>query len=108
MAEIVISDTTVTLRDTWTGRAAFRATTAVEALSSALKTPDLLRAQADSAYDSYVALCRAAIVSWGFDGSPDDPEAYEDLPMSAQRELFLTVLAATVAAIVPPSAEKKD
>jgi len=107
MAEIVIGETTVTLRDTWTGRAAFRATAALDALSPTLKSRDVLRAQADSAYDSYVTLCRAAITEWEFDGSPDDPAAYEALPMSVQWELFGSVLAATVAALVPPSAEKK-
>lgn len=108
MAEIVIDGKAVTIRDEWTGRAAFRASAALDALSPALKSRDELRANADSAYDSYIALCRAGITVWEFEGDPTDAAAYEALPMAAQWELFGAVLAATARALIPTSDEKKD
>lgn len=108
MAELTIAGKTVTIRDQWTGRAAFRASTALDALSPTLRSRDELRAHADSAYDSYVTLCRAAITAWEFEGDPTDAAAYEALPMAVQWELFGGVLAAAARALVPTSAEKNE
>ena len=108
MADLTIDGKSVTLRDAWTGRAAFRAGVALDALSPALKDRDALRAHADSAYDSYVTLCRAAITAWELDGDPADPAAYEALPMATQWELFGAVLAVTARELIPSSDEKKE
>lgn len=108
MADLTIDGKSVTLRDSWTGRAAFRASTALDALSPALKSRDDLRAHADSAYDSYIALCQAGITAWEFEGDPADAAAYEALPMAVQWELFGAVLAAAARALIPSSAEKNE
>ncbi len=96
MAELTIAGKTVTIRDSWTGRTAFRVSAAIGVLRPALRNREKLLELVDSAWDAHVTLCRAGVVSWEFEGDPNDPAAYEALSSTAQSELFGAVLVAAV------------
>jgi hypothetical protein len=112
MADVVVAGKRVTIRDNWTGRAAFRAGAALSALRPALDDSEALRDMADSAYDSYLVLCKTGIESWEFEGEPSDITSYEALSPAVQMELFAHVLVAAASGYareqVEAETEKKD